>query len=258
MSKLSGSKNALKHGVYASDVVLSWENVNDFKDLHESFREEYRPVGASEEEAVFDLARLHWMKRRLNIGSQLAFHRHPDAAALTDAGSGGWPGVAEYIKGTSGDGDRVAEAFRALARSHVATVQKVHSLIGEQADLISPCASSADPAERERKQTQSAEFDRLVSMMKELNVMNKELIVPALHLIENYDVDQKVAARAYRPDIMERNLKTEAEIDKRIEKAITRLVTIKEYKKLYSSKEIEGSTEVLNLPAKRIRQSDKA
>jgi hypothetical protein len=253
MSKSKRSQNALSHGLYASDVVLSWESESDFKYLHDSFREEFCPEGASEEAAVFDLAHQHWRKRRLNIGSQLAFHRQHEAQALADAGSGGWRGIAKYFESTPDGGDRLVDALRALAKSHVAAVQKVHALIGEQTDLISSGSSSA---KRESKQAEAGEFDRLISLAKELNVMNKELIVPMLQLIENYDVDQKVAERAYRPDIMERNLKIEADIDKRIEKAITRLVTIKEYKKLYGAKEIEGSSnEVINLPAKRIRQS---
>ena len=54
---MSGSdrpKNALSHGVYASDVVLHWENEQDFRDLLENLRAEFCPTGASEEEAVFD------------------------------------------------------------------------------------------------------------------------------------------------------------------------------------------------------------
>jgi hypothetical protein len=65
MSDSKRSKNALSHGLYASDVVLAWENEQDFKDLHESLREDFGPEGASEEAAVFDMAHLHWRKRRL-------------------------------------------------------------------------------------------------------------------------------------------------------------------------------------------------
>src|SRR3977135_88237 len=82
MSNSKRSKNAMSHGLYASDVVLAWENEQDFKDLHESLRDEFNPEGASEEAAVFDLAHLQWKKRRLNVGSQLAFHRQPDGRRI--------------------------------------------------------------------------------------------------------------------------------------------------------------------------------
>jgi hypothetical protein len=259
LSNSKRSKNALSHGLYASDVVLAWENEQDFKDLHEAFRDEFGPEGASEEGAVFDLACLHWKKRRLNIASQLAFHRQPDAGALADAGNGGWKGVAMYLESTSVDGDRLVNAFRAMAKSYASTVQKVHALIDEQTDLMSSRGASAVPAGQEGKQADPAEFQRLISMAKELNVMNTELIVPVLQLMENYDLDQKVCERAYRPEIMERHLKIEADIDKRIEKALARLVAIKEYKKFYGTKEVKAApTEVINLPAKRIPQSGKA
>ena len=39
-SKTARPKNALAHGLYASDLVLAWENEQDFVDLHESIRQE--------------------------------------------------------------------------------------------------------------------------------------------------------------------------------------------------------------------------
>ena len=64
MSISQSSKNALTHGFYASDVVLAWENRQEFDALLQAFRDEYCPDGVSEEAAVFDLASLHWKKRR--------------------------------------------------------------------------------------------------------------------------------------------------------------------------------------------------
>jgi hypothetical protein len=46
-SKTAGPKNALAHCLYASDLVLAWENEQDFVDLHESIRQELNPVGVS-------------------------------------------------------------------------------------------------------------------------------------------------------------------------------------------------------------------
>ena len=53
MSTSKRPKNALSHGIYASDVVLAWENEKDFNDLHESLRNEFCPDGASEEALAF-------------------------------------------------------------------------------------------------------------------------------------------------------------------------------------------------------------
>ena len=73
-----------------SDLVLAWEIEQDFVDLHESIRQELNPVGSLEDIAVLDIARLHWVKRRLNVGAQLAYHRQTDAPALQP--EEGWQG----------------------------------------------------------------------------------------------------------------------------------------------------------------------
>ena len=65
-------------------------------------------------------------------------------------------------------------------------------------------------------------------------------------MIETYDVDQKLAARAYRPDLMENELKIRAHIDRQIAKAMESLVRAKEYKKYYGRLAIEAqSTKVV-------------
>ena len=76
------NKNALTHGFYATDVVLPWENQQEFDDLLQAYRDEYCPDGISEEDAVFELTDLHWKKRRLKVGLQQVLQK------LRDLGSG--------------------------------------------------------------------------------------------------------------------------------------------------------------------------
>src|SRR5436305_13509562 len=94
-------KNALLHGVYTEDVVAPWENKDEFVHLHQELRSDLEPDGLAEEEAVLGIAVLCWKKRRLMIGSQLAYRRHPNAAALRKAGERGWAGVGQYLESTS-------------------------------------------------------------------------------------------------------------------------------------------------------------
>jgi hypothetical protein len=63
-AKSTVSKNALVHGIYASDVLLPGESEEDFSNLHAAIRSDLNPEGALEEEAVLDIVRLHWLKRR--------------------------------------------------------------------------------------------------------------------------------------------------------------------------------------------------
>jgi len=239
----SQSKNALTHGYYASDVVLAWEDQQDFDALLQAYRDEYCPDGVSEEAAVFDLASLHWKKRRLNIGSQLAFHKQSEAGAMAIAGSAGWKGVADYL--TTGDGDRMAAAVYVAAKSQSEAVKQVCDMIGKRTERICKTDEAA-----EKKEGSVAELERLAALAKELNLVGQSL-VPLLRSIEEHNLDQKAAAQAYRPDIMEKELKLHAEIDRRIEKAMRRLVQAKEYKKFYGAKSIDVKQNgVTSLPAK--------
>ena len=107
-----------------------------------------------------------------------------------------------------------------------------------------------DEATAESKQRNAVEFEKLIALTKELNLAGKDL-VPWLRAIEELNLDQKVAEQAYRPDIMEKELKLHAEIDRRIEKAMKRLVQAKEYKKFYGAKSIDVKQNgVTSLPAK--------
>jgi hypothetical protein len=259
VSSSNRPKNALSHGVYASDVVLDWENEHDFKDLLENNRAEFCPNGASEEEAVFDIATLYWKKRRLNVGSQLAFHRHPDAGALVEAGQrDGWRGVADYLKTNLGDGDRMCDGIRAVSKSHLLALGRACALIDERLQGISAGKSAGQEgqsSDQESKQSDSAELQDLIILAKELN-LTTGIVRDMLDQIESYDLDQKLAERAYRPEIMERELKIRAELDKRIEKAINRLVQIKEYKRFYGANVIEAQhAEVVALSPKPRRGS---
>ena len=54
-----------------------------------------------------------------------------------------------------------------------------------------------------------------------------------LQYAEEHDLEQGPFERAYRPEIMERDLKLEAMLDKQIDKAMQRLVNQKEYDRMY-------------------------
>jgi len=64
-TKNLGNQNALLHGLYARDVLLPWDSKEDFLKLHEDLKVEFSPDGRAEEEAVLDLAFLHWHKRTI-------------------------------------------------------------------------------------------------------------------------------------------------------------------------------------------------
>jgi hypothetical protein len=252
-NKRPRTKNALSHGLYASDLVLAWENEQDFLDLHQSIRDELNPEGVSEDLVVLDLARLHWVKRRLNIGSQLAYHGHPDAEAITDAGQNGWAGVREFLRGTVDDRDQLVDQIRAGAKAQAKVSLQILELIGRATarTLVAP-----PPSKSKSERPQQPSHARAASLLDD-TLLDDELLKNLLHLadqvqaigttffdplklVENYDLDQGFFGRAYRPEILERHLKIEAQIDSRVEKALTRLANLKEFKRIYAAKEVKG------------------
>jgi hypothetical protein len=53
----------LVHGLYTKDVLLPWDDREEFAALHSGLKLEFFPSGTSEEACVLDLAQLHWQKR---------------------------------------------------------------------------------------------------------------------------------------------------------------------------------------------------
>ena len=222
-------KNSIVHGLYSDCIVLNDENPKEFNDMLERFRNEYPPHGISEEETVFELASLHWKRRRLEAGLQQALNMRR-ASSVADA-SAGWDSLAA---------DAVTMAKSQLTAAQIAceriskTVQRVVSQPDKPLD-----------------DSEAAEIEKLTGLSKELNTVSEELVIPILHIVEKQKDDQ--IARAYNPDILERELKIQAEFDRRIEKVLKRLVMIREYKKYYLPKSVNSKpVQIEALPAKSI------
>jgi len=230
LSNSKPNKNAIIHGLYSDSVVLEGEKPEEFRDLLEAYRNEYSPEGVSEEEAVFDLASLCWKKRRLETGLQQALNKQRALSSTADASGDGW--------------DSVADVTRAMAKSQIKAAEVACDLILKQLGerFVRP---------DEANDSGGIEFEKLTALAKEVNDFSKELIVPILHVVEKQKLDQ--IERAYNPDIMEQALKIHAEFDRRIEKALKRLVMIKDYKKFYVPKSVAAKpVQIEALPVKPI------
>jgi hypothetical protein len=243
MSNSKSSKNALSHGAYSSDVILPWENAQDFKELHEGLQEEYLPSGRSEEEDVFDLACLRWKKRRLNVAFQVAARRDAHFSKLVDAGQReGWDGIIDYIANTSHDSDA---SIRELLKAYSQAAKSAYAVVSKETEKM----LAADATNQTGEQTtDKREF--LFRLLKELEVSSAPIGI-LLRMIENGKLDQERWHSPYRAEVLEKELKIAGEIDKRIEKVMRRLALTKEYKRLSRAREIEAlPSPATVLPAK--------
>jgi hypothetical protein len=248
---MSKSASATWHGAYSSQIVLPWENENEFKDLHKAYVEELNPDGPDEEGLVFDLACLRWKKNRLNFASQLAFRRSPDASKLTDAGrKGGWEAIADYLAPSAQNADSLRalvcdSAKKCLESSTYVTdrMAQLAPMIGAPGDTASTPASAAHcsmpaGATEPPSETRVDQMAGLTALLKMLAICTADL-TGALRQLE--DTNGRLCELAYRPEILERELKAHAMIDKQMEKTMTRLTMTKEYKKLYRPKLVHSS-----------------
>lgn len=56
--------NALKHGAFATTILIFDEDSDEFEELHNGLIKELKPSGRMEEELVLEIAKIHWRKRR--------------------------------------------------------------------------------------------------------------------------------------------------------------------------------------------------
>jgi hypothetical protein len=227
------TKNALAHGLYANDLVLPWENEQDFVDLYHGIRRQLRPDGTLQDEVVLDIAQLHWRKRRVHIGMQLAYRGHPDADAMAKAGEQGWDGVGRYLDETSGKPERFSDHARAAAKAQSRAVICISEAIDKAMAPLAKGKGSPDSR------------DKIKGLTHLAGIVNgfSDHVVRALKYAEDYDLQQGPFQRAHRPDVLEKYSKIESHIDKQIDKALVRLVRLKEYDKMYPE------VEVINPPA---------
>jgi hypothetical protein len=248
MTTSNPSKNALSHGAYSSEAVLPWENKQEFNDLHEELRKDFFPDGRAQEDAVYDLACLHWKKRRLRVGSQLAFRRDRDISGLAEAGrNNGWDGIADYFANTLDNNESKRGEMRDLIKSLSEVAVASYKHVAKQLERI----LAHDGTNREGKESALTQLEKLNELMREVKA-GSSLMSARLQALEGLGLEERPCERAYRPDVMEKELKILAEIDKRFEKTIAHLVRLKEYKNMYIPREVKAlPAETIGLPAKQ-------
>jgi hypothetical protein len=147
--------------------------------------------------------------------------------------------------------DGVGGALREVVKSQAAVLQRSFVKLNEHLEKIelSPgprdSKEKRDDGEQFLRESQARQSDRQLDVLTDLthalNGIGSNVIIPALKMMEQQGIEQDLAERAFRPDIIERELKVLALVDKQIEKALAHLIHLKEYKRLYRKKQISVS-----------------
>ena len=234
----SKQKNALIHGTYARDIILPWEDEQEFNELHEQIKIDLPPKTILQAEVVFEITLHMWKKRRLLVGSKLAYLSSPQAKSLKEAGKEGEAGIAQYLADELGKIDRfrhhVLDDLKDLSAMARTTVGDMQALLREELDAESRGDSAKDNTSRRQTLTKMQEF-----IQKQMEGQNS-----ALKLMADRELDETIAESAYRPEIIEREMRLLAMLNGAIDKLLARYYRLEEARRLYAAKDVQELKEI--------------
>jgi hypothetical protein len=199
------------HGLYAKDVLLPWDCKEDFEKLHQDLKAEFSPRGRAEDEAILDLADLHWQKRTLWRMRQVAVLKDPFTKDIIETRRKSWSGIRKRLRSAAHD-----------QRTLLGTVE---------AEL----AEMASQVRRLQKDLDTASDREVVELTEQkLDVLHRTIakhVLPLLQGLMQVPDAEQAFDTAYATESMEKMVRLEAALDTRIAKVLARLVGLKEFKR---------------------------
>jgi hypothetical protein len=210
--KRSRSRNALVHGLYAKDVLLPWDSKEDFEKLHEDLKAEFSPHGRAEEEAVLDLAALHWQKHTLWRMRQAAVLRDPFTEDILQTERKSWLGIRNGLRSAARDERTLVGALESgTAAQLLAQITRLQKQMGATTDT---------------EEVKCVE-EKMFALLRALN----DYVLPLLERLRQGPNAEKAFDKAYSLESLEKVIRLEAALDARIAKVLARLVGLKEFKR---------------------------
>jgi len=202
--------NALKHGVFATIIILPWEDPEEFRTLHTELIAEWNPVGPTEEDAVFSLAKGMWRKRRMQLFLNNDMHRcstYPDHPAYHEINA-----LRSFCKILESPSDKPEDAEIALRLLSVKN--------------------------RDHLREKFPQYD-FESTSEWMQAMRKEVISVLLPEAERFDRSVNVLisrdAAFFTQEVINQELALEDRNDAMIDRAVKRLMQAKTYKQMLGS-----------------------
>jgi hypothetical protein len=166
---------------------------------------------------------------------RVAALKDPFFIELMESGKTSWSGVRKYLRAQDKAGKTTSGAIR----------NAVSELIDHGKELI---------REQTNKGTEKEEVERKEQKLSGIIKVIAEHAVPLLQAVDAGPSAEKTFEQAYSPEYLERLLKCGAALDSRIDKLLGRLVSLKEYKRVYGAHMLPSPT--INSPATATELAD--
>lgn len=211
MSQKSSNRNALVHGLYAKDVLLPWESRHDFERLHSDLKTEFRPNGRAEEEAVLDLAFLHWRKNSVWRLWQTAVLNDPFTQDIVETGRTSWSGIRKRLRSAAKSERTLFGQIDAQSARILSQMTKLQKQLEETSD----------------SQEIRVIEDKIAALVRALH----QHVLPFLQKLQAGPNAEQSFDSANAPERVQRLVQLEAALDARMAKVLARLVGLKEFKR---------------------------
>ena len=205
------SPRRFTHGLYTRDVLMPWDDRDEFNALHEELQKEYFPVGPSEEQCVVDLTLAYWHKQTLWKLRTATVLRDPFTQQIVATEKKSWGAIRGGLRKEAIEEHGLKQAMEAAVEDIVADLMR----------LTRKLAKEQSPAEAK----QSADHLSLA-----VDLFNSQLM-PLFEKGRQLPDAEGAFDKHYLPEDLERVMRLEAAIDARITKLLARLVAIKEFKR---------------------------
>jgi hypothetical protein len=204
-------KTGFIHGLYSKDVLLPWDDPEEFAALHSGLKMEFFPSGTCEDECVFELAQLHWHKRTISRLRTATVLRDPFTNEIVATKKKSWSGIRRTLRQKAREEGSLLQTLERAVANALTEVQRLGKKLAK--DL---------PREEVEKLTPllNAGFEHV----------NKRLL-PLLEQVRQVPDAEGAFDKNYLPEALEKVMRLEAMIDARISKVLARLVALKEFKR---------------------------
>jgi hypothetical protein len=217
MTESRKKKNALTHGIYGKDLLLPWESREEFEKRLAELQDEFRPNGRMENDIVFDLAHLRLQKDRVHQMAIAAVYADPFVSDLVKTGERSWAGMRDHLECKAKEKRTMSELLNESFLEQTAEAAKTLAELIKTGKLTDSATKTSEMRNRE------ANAFRNVA---------QGFAIPLIEVAKDRPNAEDSLRRAYSPEYLEPIIRLEAMIDARIDKALARLVNIKEYKRL--------------------------